>query len=65
MRQIKLFKGVEMDLAAIETAVNSWIQDQSIQVHKITGNIAPQTQAESGINRMSGSDILIIVEYEV
>lgn len=65
MRQIKLFKGVEMDLAAIETAVNSWIQDQNIQVHKITGNIAPQTQAESGINRMSGSDILIIVEYEV
>jgi hypothetical protein len=64
MRQLKLFKGVEMDLATLEGDVNGWIQKNKVTVHKITGNIAPQAATSKGQDRMSGSDVLIVVEYE-
>ncbi len=64
MRQVKLFKGVERDLSTLEEDVNGWIQDNKVTVHKITGNIAPQESASKGQDRMSGSDVLIVVEYE-
>lgn len=64
MRQVKLFKGVEMELSVLETEVNQWIETNGVAVHQITGTIAPQTHASKGQDRMSGSDLLIVVEYE-
>ncbi len=64
MRQVKLFKGVEMELSNLDTEVNEWISKNKIQVHSITGNIAPQSSSSKGQERMSGSDVLIVVEYE-
>ncbi|QDT30849.1 hypothetical protein [Thalassoglobus polymorphus] len=64
MRQMKLFKGVEMEISALETEVNEWIQENGIAVISISGNITPQSHSSRGQERMSGSDILIIVEYE-
>ena len=65
MRQVKLFKGVEMELSALEAEVNAWIREQGATVHQISGNIAPQAHAHPGQDRMSGSDVLIVVEYEI
>ncbi|WP_417848140.1 hypothetical protein [Thalassoglobus sp.] len=64
MRQMKLFKGVEMEISTLETEVNEWIQENGIDVISISGNITPQSYSSRGQERMSGSDILIIVEYE-
>lgn len=64
MRQVKLFKGIEAEIKALESEVNSWIEQNSIHVVGITGTISPQSQSTPGLERMSGSDILMIVEYE-
>ncbi|MDB4439740.1 hypothetical protein N9153_02320 [Planctomicrobium sp.] len=63
MRQVKLFKGVEMDLTALEEQVNQWVKKSGVEVQQVTGNIAPQANSNPGQERMSGSDVLIIVEY--
>lgn len=63
MRQVKLFKGVEMDMATLESQVNQWIEKSGVEVTQITGNIAPQAHTSPGQDRMSGSDVIIIVEY--
>lgn len=66
MHQIKLFKGVEKELAQLEEEVNQWIRKhrEKIKVKEVKGNIAPQAHATPGQEKMSGSDVLIIVEYE-
>lgn len=64
MRQVKLFKGVEMELSALEAEINAWIREHGATVHQISGNISPQSHAHPGQDRLSGSDVLIIVEYE-
>lgn len=65
MRQIKLFKGVEAELASLESEVNSWIRQSQVNVVGIRGNIAPQsTGGPNSGQRFTPSDIVIIVEYE-
>ncbi len=68
MQRVKLFKGVEQELDALERDVNAWIESNHVKVISIFGNIAPQTMASSGsIGTVSfrGSDVLIIVHYEI
>lgn len=65
MRQVKLFKGVEAEVSALEREINSWIQSSRADVIRVTGNIAPQSLSNHTEEILSGSDVLVIVEYEV
>jgi len=71
MQQIKLFTGTEEQTEELETQVNDWIQNNTIKVISITGNISPQSPQPGGDDtptlsksRFSASDILIVVTYE-
>lgn len=64
MRQIKLFKGVEAEVSTLEREINSWIQSSGADVIRVTGNIAPQSLSNHTEETLSGSDVLVIVEYE-
>lgn len=65
MRQVKLFKGIEADVSGLEAEINQWIRSSGARVIRITGNIAPQSLSSETSERMSGSDVLVIVEYEI
>ena len=71
MRQVKLFKSLESDISALEKEVNTWIRDSGVQIVRITGNIAPQsdkmgsTSAGLGGSQFMPSDVLMIILYEV
>jgi len=70
MQQVKLFKGLESDVAALEGEVNAWIRQSGARVISVTGNIAPQSQkaaaASGGLGKspFSPSDVILIVLYE-
>lgn len=71
MQKIKIFKGVENDLATLEAEVNAWLAASKASVKQIVGNIAPQSPAASaqgghGLTKSEfpPSDVLIIVLYE-
>ncbi len=61
MEQVKLFKGVEMELRALEDEINEWLREAKPRVISITGNIAPQSSSGGSFTT---SDILLIVTYE-
>lgn len=69
MQQIKIFKSIESELDQMEAEMNKWI----VRLHKkggrivnIEGNIAPQSGSGSGpMNSFSGSDVLVIVLFEI
>ena len=42
MQQIKIFKGLEGEIAALEKQVNTWLAESGARVLQITGNIAAQ-----------------------
>jgi hypothetical protein len=70
MHQIKLFRGVENDLAGLEKQVNAWLAESGASVKSITGNIAPQSPPPDeklgavGGSPWAPSDVLLIVHYE-
>jgi hypothetical protein len=70
MAQIKIFKGLENDLATMEHEVNSWLTQSGARVVQIFGNIAPQTlqpAARSGglsTTDFVPSDVLLVVLYD-
>lgn len=70
MQQIKIFKGIENDLATLEADVNRWLRESKVPVANIIGNMAPQTLARNvkteGLSsgEYSPSDVLLIVLYE-
>lgn len=76
MQQIKIFKGVEHELANMERDINTWLKTSKAKVINVFGNIAPQTLqsigttpqllgAERGAAKSFGaSDVLIVVLYE-
>ena len=70
MQQVKIFKGLEGDVAALEKQVNAWLAESGARVLQITGNIAPQggsTDPKAGsisASPYTASDILLIVLYE-
>ena len=76
MHQIKLFKGIESDLGAIEREVNAWLTSSNAKVIQMFGNVAPQTPRVDGLSGhllgadrtstrgFAASDILIAVVYE-
>jgi hypothetical protein len=70
VHQIKLFRGVENDLAGLEKQVNSWLSESGARVKSIVGNIAPQSPPPDeklgtvGGSPWAPSDVLVIVHYE-
>ncbi len=67
MHQIKIFKGVENDIATLESEVNAWLKSNDVAVHQMSGNIAPQTPGRDtapSSHRFSPSDIMIAIWYE-
>lgn len=70
MQQVKIFKGVENDLTALEGEVNAWMRESGATVVSITGNIAPQTVTPEskagsvGRSYYPPSDVILVVLYE-
>lgn len=64
MRKIKLFKGVEKDLALLESEINQWLESSGAELISASGNIAPQTLALQSADSFSASDVLVILTYE-
>ena len=71
MQQVKIFKSIESNVAALEGEVNAWIRQSGARVIAVTGNIAPQSAmpggapaASMGQGRFPPSDVVLIVLYE-
>ena len=71
MQRIKLFKGLETEVEALEQQVNAWVESEGAKIIQVTGNIATQSYnpaAKSGSSLQStvaaASDVLIVVLYE-
>jgi hypothetical protein len=65
VRKVKLFKGVENELASLEADINAWLETSGVELLSVTGNIAPQTHFPTTPDSFSASDVLVIVTYEV
>lgn len=66
MQQVKIFKGVDTEIAEMEQQMNRWMRKSGARVLTITGNIASQLNEGGGpLNTFAASDILVIVLYEI
>lgn len=66
MRLIKLFRSIGSEVPALEEEINNWIRESGARVVSVMGNIAPQASTSSSISgSFSGSDILVIIVYEL
>ena len=71
MQRVKLFKGLETEVEALEQQINVWVESEGAKIIQVTGNIATQSYnpaAKSGTslhgNVSAASDVLIVVLYE-
>ena len=70
MQQVKIFKGLESEVAVLEKQVNAWLADTGARVLHITGNIAAQSHSADpkagsiSASPYSASDIMLVVLYE-
>ena len=71
MQRVKLFKGLETEVEALEQQINAWAESEGAKIIQMTGNIATQSYtpaAKSGSslqsNGAAASDVLIVVLYE-
>jgi hypothetical protein len=70
MQQVRIFKGLEGEVAVLEKQVNAWLAESGVRVLQITGNIATQgwsTDPKAGsisASPYAASDIILIVLYE-
>ena len=67
MQQVKLFKGVESEIGAMESEINDWLKNNpTVRVVSMIGNIAPQTLSDnvSSARQFPPSDILMGLLYE-
>ena len=71
MQRVKIFKGLENEVEALEQQINDWAESEGAKILQVTGNIATQRYnpaAKSGSslqgNVAAASDVLITVLYE-
>ena len=71
MQRVKLFKGLETEVEALEQQINAWAESEGAKILQINGTIATQSYnpaAKSGSSLQSNvaaaSDVLIVVLYE-
>lgn len=69
MHQIKIFKGLESNLPALEKEVNEWMATPGVRVVQVFGNLAAQSGQRTEENSLAAypylaSDVLLVVLYE-
>jgi hypothetical protein len=69
MHQIKIFKGLESNLGALEKDVNAWLAESGARVVQMFGNLAAQSGQRNETNSLAAypyvaSDVLLVVLYE-
>ena len=69
MHRIKIFKGLESNLGALEKEVNAWLVESGARVLQLAGNLAPQSGQRNETNSLAAypyvaSDVLLVVLYE-
>ena len=71
MQRVKLFKGLETEVEALEQRINAWAESEGAKILQINGTIAtqsynPTAKAGSSLqgNVAAPSDVLITVLYE-
>ena len=69
MHQVKIFKGIESELATLEAEVNRWLAETDARVVSMFGNMAPQTpseEASKGLTKsaFAPSDVMLVILYE-
>jgi hypothetical protein len=69
MQQIKIFKGIESNLAGLEKEVNAWLAETNARVTHIFGNLAPLSGERNEGNSLAAypyvaSDVMLVVLYE-
>ncbi len=66
MQQLKLFRGVDNEMAELERQINRWMRKSGARILNVTGNLASNSQGSAGpMNSFVGGDILVIVLYEI
>jgi hypothetical protein len=69
MYQVKIFKGIESNLAGLEKELNTWLAETNARVVQIFGNLAPLSGERNEGNSLSAypyvaSDVMMVVLYE-
>lgn len=70
MHQVKIFKGLESNLPALEKEMNAWLAESGVKVTQIFGNLASAGGDRNEQNSLAAypyvaSDVLLVVVYEV
>ncbi len=69
MYQVKIFKGIESNLAGLEKEMNTWLAETNARVVQIFGNLAPLSGERNEGNSLAAypyvaSDVMMVVLYE-
>ncbi len=65
MQQVKIFKGVDNEIAELEQQINRWMRKSGARVLSITGNLSSQPGDGGPLSSFAAGDILLIVLYEI
>ncbi|MEM6688185.1 MAG: hypothetical protein AAF664_02080 [Planctomycetota bacterium] len=67
MQQIKLFKFVDTEIDEMERQINRWMRKSGAKILSVGGNLSsqPAPTGLGGVSSFAGSDILVILHYEV
>ena len=65
MQQVKIFKGVDNEIAELEHQINRWMRKSGARVLSITGNLSSQSGDGGPLSSFAAGDILLIVLYEI
>ena len=70
MQQIKLFRGIESELARVEGQINQWLAQSGARVIQMSATLAPQSPAlgaqphSPSLMTHAPSDVLVVILYE-
>ena len=65
MQQVKIFKGVDNEIAELEHQINRWMRKSGARVLSITGNLSSQSGDSGPMSSFAAGDVLVIVLYEI
>lgn len=70
MHQVKIFKGLESALPALEKEMNCWLAESRAKVVQVFGNLAATSGDRNEQNSLAAypyvaSDVFMVVVYEV